>query len=148
MPFVLSIAWRLLLAVALIVSPIAGLASEGGCAHGRSVAPQAAGDASAAHHAQRTVIADAMPGCTHMADMAHAAPQGKHAAPDGRQAMPNGAPSHAGCTSSACCLGGAVGMLGVSLAVNPLPEREQLASPRASALPAPPHGLVLRPPIA
>jgi hypothetical protein len=148
MPFVLSIAWRLLLAVALVVSPILGLASDGGCAHGQAIATEAAGDAHATDDAPVAVAAVAMPGCTHMADMAHAAPNGKHATPDGKLATPHGAPSHGGCTSSACCLGGAVGMLGVSLAMSAQPAREQLASPRESALPAPPHGSVLRPPIA
>jgi hypothetical protein len=137
MSFAFSLAWRLLLAVALVASPILGLASEGGCAH----APTQAVPAVVAPVA---AMPDAMPDCAHMGDMADMAAK----APHGQPAAPHGAPAHDGCTSNACCLGGAVGMAGFALAVNASPAGERHATAGDSLQPAPPRGSLLRPPIA
>jgi hypothetical protein len=142
MPFVLSIAWRLLLAVALVASPILGLASEGGCAHASM--PTKHTDVA---HAKAHAAADAMPGCTHMADMAGKASQGKPA--PGKHDPSRGIPSgHAGCTSSACCLGGAVSMTGLAISLNAQPLHEAPTAFHDALAPTPPSGRMLRPPIA
>ena len=136
MPVALSIAWRLLLAVALIVSPILGLASDGGCAMGT----HAGASQAAAQVAQ--AMPEAMPGCTHMADMAPA--KAPHSKPDPART----APGHGACTSSACCLGGAVGMLGVSLVIAAPTTQLPHADFHDATAPTPPSGRMLRPPIA
>jgi hypothetical protein len=140
MSFALSLAWRLLLAVALVASPILGLASEGGCAHAPAQVDPAPADI-----AHAMAMPDAMPGCEHMADMAAKAPHGKPQAPH----APQGVPAHdGGCTSNACCLGGAVGMAGIVLVVDASPASERHAAAGDSLQPAPPRGSPLRPPIA
>jgi hypothetical protein len=138
MPFAFALAWRLLLAVALIASPIAALASADGCGHSTSaVAPAVKASPPIAPTPQ--AMAD-MPGCTDMADMAPAKPAGK--------ADPAPAtPGHASCSANACCLGGAVGMGALALTLDAPAARPLRADLRDATLPSPPPGLLLRPPI-
>jgi len=146
MPFALSIAWRLLLAVALVASPILGLASEGGCAHAPTPSRPAV-VAPAMTMTMAMAAPDAMPGCTHMADMAGKGSQGKPV-PGKPDASRGALPGHAGCTSSACCLGGAVAMTSLAMAVDTLPAHQVQTTLHDALAPTPPSGRMLRPPIA
>jgi hypothetical protein len=145
MPHAFALAWRLLLAVALVLSPIAGLAAGEACAQARALAPAHSAAAPVKAVRVATAMAVAMPGCTHMADMTPAAPkssQGK-AAPS----LPLGT-SHDGCSAHACCLGGAVAMTGLALRLEALPSRHPRPELRNATIPMPPSGRMLRPPIA
>lgn len=135
MPLALSLAWRLLLAIALIVSPMAAMASGGDCTVGAT-------QVKVATQLVQATTGD-MSGCTHMADMATAkAPQGK--ADPSRTASAD----DAACSSSACCFGGAVAVTSVALAIAPMPECQAVADFHDAPALTPPAGRMLRPPIA
>jgi hypothetical protein len=151
---VLSVAWRLLLALALTVSPILGMAGDGGCGHAGSVvgvgmigddgddANLAGDDAGAA-----PVASLAMPDCADMASMPDMASVPAKA-PQGKTDPAPGAPGHAACATNACCLGGAIGMTALALALDAPPARPLRAPLRDTTRPSPPRGPLLRPPIA
>lgn len=151
---VLSVAWRLLLAFALTVSPILGMAGDGGCGHaGNVVGVGTAGDdGDDASHAGKDagvapVASPAMPDCADMASMPDMASVPAKA-PQGKADPAPGVPGHAACASNACCLGGAVGMTALALALDAPPARPLRAPLRDATRSSPPRGPLLRPPIA